>query len=60
MSLLSYKIRRSIFRWVQDEEGDIGLEIFGIVSFVKYKEGTIVHWFKKFNNAEKYQGARDH
>ncbi len=46
--------RRRGFRWVQDEEGDIGVEIFGVVSFVKYKDSTIIIWFATYADAPKY------
>lgn len=41
-------------RWVQDEDGDIGLEVFGIITFIKYKHETIIKWFKVYPDARKY------
>ena len=38
-------------RWIVDEDGDIGLSFFNIVTFIKYKEGVIVDWFKRYENA---------
>ena len=29
-------------RWVRDEDGDIGLQVFGFITFVKYKYSTII------------------
>lgn len=43
----------SILKWVQDEEGDIGLRILWIVTLIKYKESTIVEWFKDYPQAPK-------
>lgn len=48
------KFRVSIFRWVQDEDGDIGLEVFGLITFLKYKENTIIELFKRYKKAPKY------
>ena len=52
----SFSIRQRLFRWVQDEDGDVGLQIAGIVTFIKYKDMAIVYWFKKFERAGKWQG----
>lgn len=42
-------------RWVLDEDMDIGLTFWGIVTFIKYKDSVIVVWFEKFLiNAPKY------
>lgn len=42
-------------RWIIDEDGDVGITFWGIVTFVKYKQDVIVHWFKQFPvNAPKY------
>ena len=42
-------------RWVIDEEGDIGLTFWGVVTFVKYKHSVIVCWFRRFPiDAPKY------
>jgi hypothetical protein len=54
MSSIRYRLRHFIFRWVEDEDGDIGLQFFGIVTFVKYKEHTLVYWFGNFKIADKF------
>jgi hypothetical protein len=48
---------KSKLRWVQDEDGDVGLEILGgLVNLVKYKHSVIVYWFRRFDDAPKYVG----
>jgi len=56
LEILKYKLEHKALRWVQDEEGDLGLEILGVVTLVKYKEHTIVKWFKNYERAPKYVG----
>lgn len=57
--LMKYRIQRKLFRWVSDNDGDIGICIAGLVTLVKYKEMTIVHFGKcKFGDAEKWQGRK--
>jgi hypothetical protein len=51
-----WAVFNTLFRWVKDDEGDIGIEIFGVLTLIKYKYSTIVYWFKRFDNADKYQG----
>jgi hypothetical protein len=41
-------------RWIQDDDKDVGITFWNIVTFIKYKHSVIVYWFKKFPNAEKY------
>lgn len=43
-----------MFRWVMDNEGDVGLEIAGVVTLLKYKRGTLVLWFARLPNAPKF------
>lgn len=50
LSILKHKA----FRWVRDEDEDIGLEILGFITLVKYKNHTIIELFKNHPNAEKY------
>jgi len=45
-------------RWIVDEEGDIGITFFNIITLVKYKHQIMVRWFKKFQNASKYVGEQ--
>lgn len=52
-SMVSYRLRRVLFRWVMDTEGDIGLELFRILSFIKYKESTVLKWNAKYSDAPK-------
>lgn len=33
-----------LFRWVIDDEGDIGLQVCGSITLIKYKDSTIVYW----------------
>lgn len=48
-----------MFRWVQDEGGDIGLRCFwGLFTVVKYKHDSRVYWFAEFPPAGKWQGSR--
>lgn len=44
-------------RWIVDNEDDIGLTFWNIITFVKYKEHTLIHFFKKFRDAPKYVHA---
>ncbi len=41
-------------RWIIDSEGDIGLSFWGIITFIKYKDSTIIYWFKRFRTAPRY------
>jgi hypothetical protein len=50
-------MKNRIFRWVKDKDGDIGLQIFGILTFIKYKTSTLIYWFKAFDDADKWQGS---
>ena len=48
-------------RWVQDDEGDLGLRLFGF-TLIKYKTHVIMHtpWTRDcFMPADKYQGRQD-
>lgn len=44
-------------RWIVDDEGDIGITFWNIVTLIKYKDSVIVKWFTTYENAGKYQGA---
>lgn len=48
-----WQFTHSMVRWVQDEDGDIGVRILWIVTLVKYKQSTLVHWFKRYPDAPK-------
>ena len=54
--VFKYRMGLFVFRWVIDEDDDIGLQICRIVTLVKYKEMTIIYWRKrvKFSDAPKY------
>lgn len=45
---------RKDIRWVLDDEKDIGISFFDILILIKYKNGVIVQWFKKYYSAPKY------
>lgn len=52
-----YKFKRWFFRWIADESGCIGLMMCGgVVTFLKYKDSTIVYWFRKFPTADRWHG----
>lgn len=57
-----YQFRHWMFKWVQDDGGDIGLMVAGMVCLIKYKEHTIVYFrwnrkdWKTFVRAGKWQG----
>lgn len=51
-----FKLKLKCFKWIKDESGDIGITLFGIVTLLKYKEMTIIYWFKKFEPAGRWQG----
>lgn len=38
-------------RWIIDEDGDIGLTFWNIITFIKYKERVIISWFKRYETA---------
>jgi hypothetical protein len=41
--------------WVQDEDEDIGLQLFwGLVTLIKYKHHVMLYWFHRFERAPKY------
>lgn len=47
-----------VFRWVLDEEGDIGLLLFQRILLVKYKEHTIIRWASRnFRDAPRFMRA---
>lgn len=52
-----YKLNRWMFKWVSDEDGDIGIQIFGVITFIKYKESTLIYLGKKYQPADKWQGS---
>jgi hypothetical protein len=42
-------------RWIADEEGDIGLTFWNVVSFVKYKNSVLIQFFTAYHKpAPKY------
>lgn len=43
-------------RWIVDEEGDIGISFWNILNLIKYKDSVLVVLFKKYPNADKWQG----
>jgi hypothetical protein len=52
-----YKIRHAIFKWVEDEEGDLALVVCGFLVLLKYKEHTIVRFdgqSSRYRAAAKY------
>ena len=52
-----YKFKRWFFRWITDAEGDIGLSLCGgLVTLLKYKDHTLVYFFRSYLPAGKYQG----
>lgn len=56
-SLLWYKLRHWLFSWRQDEDGDICFVILNRLTFVKYKEHTLIRFDGgKLVKAGKYQG----
>lgn len=52
--IFKYRARHWAFQWVHDDEGDIGIQIFGIVTLNKYKEHTLILWFKNYKETPKY------
>ena len=44
MMTLRYRFTHWFFRWVMDTDGDLGLQVAGVVTFIKYKEHTCVYW----------------
>jgi hypothetical protein len=48
-----------MFKWISDEDGDIGLQmLWGLFTFIKYKHGGYVQWFRRYNQpASKWQGC---
>lgn len=41
-------------RWIQDEDYDIGLTFWNVVTFIKYKNSVIIQFFKKYPDAQRY------
>ena len=54
IQVMWYRLQHFMFSWVQDNEGDIGLQFFRLITFIKYKEHTIIHFGKKYERAPKY------
>jgi hypothetical protein len=44
-------------KWVVDEDGDLGIELFGIITLIKYKRSTILMFNKNYPDAAKYVRA---
>ena len=49
-----YCFQHFMLSWVQDNEGDIGLQFFRLITFIKYKEHTLIYIGKNFEPAPKY------
>lgn len=47
LSLFRFKLSMKVFKWVQDEDGDVGLQVCGLVTFIKYKDMTVILWGRK-------------
>ena len=46
---------KAAMKWILDDDGDIGLTFWGVVTFIKYKHSVIVYWFRRFDKpAPKY------
>lgn len=54
LQVMRYRIGRKLFRWVQDDEGDLGVTLFGVVTLIKYKGSTIIKWWARYEDAPKY------
>jgi hypothetical protein len=48
-----WQFTHSAFKWVQDEDGDIGIRILWVLTLIKYKQSTMWHWFKRMPEAPK-------
>ena len=55
-AIFNYRFSHWMFKWVKDEDGDIGLQIMGVITFIKYKESTLIYFFRNFEGADKWQG----
>lgn len=44
-------------RWIKDCDGDVGITFWNIITLIKYKNSVIVEWFKKYPDADKWQGC---
>lgn len=40
-------LRREMFQWLLDEDGDLVLRIFGFINIVKYKESMLINFNRK-------------
>jgi len=55
ITIAQYRFKHWIFQWKQDDENDIAFVIANIITFVKYKEHTIVKFGKNtMRIADKY------
>jgi len=53
-----YRFWHWLFMWTLDDEGDLTLRIAGILYLTKYKEHTIIRWFRGYKtSAPKYVGV---
>ena len=42
-------------KWIVDEDGDIGLTLWNVITFIKYKHSVIVEFFTNYSTrAPKY------
>lgn len=55
-SMLSWRLRRWMFQWKLDDEGDLAIIVFRCIALVKYKEHTVVRFgrFSDWRSAPKY------
>ncbi len=57
VNIMWHRFKTWAFRWVQDTDGDLGLQVFRVVTFIKYKDSTLVYWGgTPYERAGKYQG----
>lgn len=57
--VLWYRFSHWVLRWVSDGDGDIGFQILGILTFIKYKHDTLVYVGRNYSPAGKWQGNRN-
>lgn len=55
LALKKYQFVHWLFQWKQDDDGDIAFVIANIITFVKYKEHTMIYFGRNtMKHAPKY------
>lgn len=56
-----YRLSHWCFKWISDDDGDVGIRLFGFLYLIKYKEHTVIKLGSpnKYDEAGKWQGHEE-